>query len=250
MPTTPRSAARRALLTATAVLSIAAAAPAATGPVRVLYLDAAGVDAIEVAPGTRKVPLLPWVYRLWDAGVRVPLVGASGKDSNRTPLGATRTVAKVPAGSNWVEAVRSGGAFVTTGPHLDLSVRGSECVASARSRTPFEELTLVANGRAIGVARAEQTANGYRAEVAAVLPESGWVAARCQGSGAGSAFAHTSPVAVGPVTRDPEGVAALKKLIEQTRMWAEEHGRYANPKRREQLFARCAEAADMLGAPA
>ncbi|WP_439627154.1 hypothetical protein [Gemmata sp.] len=206
------------------------------------------IDAIELSPGTRKVPLLPWVYRLWDAGVRVPLVGGSGKDSNRTPLGATRTVAKVPAGSNWVEAVRSGGAFATTGPHLDFAVTDTECRAAARSRTPFEELAIVANGRPVASTKAESSADGYRAELTGPPPESGWVAARCLS--AAGAFAHTPPVAVGPVVRDPEAVAALRKLIEQTRMWAEEHGRYANPTRREQIFARCAEAAAALGAGA
>jgi hypothetical protein len=38
------------------------------------------IDAIEVTAAPRKVPLLPWVYRLWDAGVLVPLVGANGFD--------------------------------------------------------------------------------------------------------------------------------------------------------------------------
>ena len=51
------------------------------------------IDAIEVTGESRKVPLLPWVYRLWDAGVLVPLVGASGKDSNRGVIGSVRTYA-------------------------------------------------------------------------------------------------------------------------------------------------------------
>ena len=65
------------------------------------------IDAIEVTGGPRKVPLIPWVYRLWDAGLLIPLLGASGKDSNRTPLGGTRTYARLD-GETWVEAVRSG----------------------------------------------------------------------------------------------------------------------------------------------
>ena len=71
----------------------------------------------------------------------------------------------------------------------------------------------------------------------------GWVAARWGGQ---VGFAHSSPVAVGAVTRNAEAVAALVKLIDQTREWAEQHGRYANPKRRDQLLARCAEAAAKL----
>ena len=65
------------------------------------------IDAIEVTGRPRKSPLLPWVYRLWDAGFLIPLVGASGKDSNRIALGQMRTLAdcrELP----WIEAVRVG----------------------------------------------------------------------------------------------------------------------------------------------
>jgi len=52
------------------------------------------IDAIEMSARPRKLPLLPWVYQLWDAGVPTPLVGASAKDSNATRLGAVRTYAQ------------------------------------------------------------------------------------------------------------------------------------------------------------
>jgi hypothetical protein len=54
---------------------------------------------------------------------------------------------------------------------------------------------------------------------------------------------------VGGPARDPEAAAALAKLVEQTREWAERAGRYAHPKRREQLLARCAEAVAKLESP-
>jgi hypothetical protein len=93
----------------------------------------------------------------------------------------------------------------------------------------------VANGLAFasGTATAEAT-----------VSEPGWVAARCPAQGG---FAHTSPVAVGLVQRrKPEAVTALRKLVEQTREWAETHGRFANPKRKEALLDRCAEAVRKL----
>jgi class 3 adenylate cyclase len=63
-------------------------------------------------------------------------------------------------------------------------------------------------------------------------------------------FAHTSPVAVGEPQRKPGAVAALRALVEQTRDWAETRGRYANPKRKQALLDRCAEAlANLGGAP-
>ncbi len=209
------------------------------------------IDAIEVNSGPRKNPLLPWVYRLWDAGVLVPLVGGSGKDSNKTALGAMRTYTKVTASEpSWVAGVRAGRAVASSGPILDYFTTESAIKITVRSLLPFDELSIVANGKVIGSTNAQHDseANCYRAELNGTLPESGWVAVRCHA--ATGAFAHTSPVPVGTLTRNPVAVAALRKLIDQTREWAEQHGRYENPKRRDQLLGRCAEAADKLGGAA
>ena len=102
---------------------------------------------------------------------------------------------------------------------------------------------LIANGK--GIASGDGPA-GASAEFAGP----GWVAARCAGAtGLATGFAHTSPVAVGEPVRDPAAVASLVKLVQQTREWGEQHGRYANPKRREQFLARCAEAITKLEPP-
>ena len=185
------------------------------------------IDAIEVTGGSRKVPLLPWVYRLWDAGCLVPLVGASGKDSNKTVLGGTRTYVRAEGGS-WVEGVRAGHCFASAGPLLTLTQDGDRIRAATRGPTE-----LVANGVVI---------SSGAGEVEVVSPP-GWAAARCP---AQSGFAHTSPIAVGEVPRKPEAVAALRKLVEQVREWAENVGRYANPKRKQALLDRCAEAGAKL----
>lgn len=76
------------------------------------------IDAIEI---TEYVPLqMEWVYRLWNAGFRIPLIGGSGKESNATPLGAMRTYAHIGqepfSYKAWIEAVRAGRSFVTNGP--------------------------------------------------------------------------------------------------------------------------------------
>jgi hypothetical protein len=177
------------------------------------------------------------VYRLWDAGVLVPLVGASGKDSNRVAVGSMRTYAKVGAAHpTWVESVRVGRTFASHGPLLDFSTDGNRVRAAVRSRGPFEKLEVVANGQVVASGGGD-----IEAEVPA-----GWVAARC--SGAGGVLAHTSPVAVGEVTRKPEAVAAVLKLIDQTRAWVEDVGRFSHPKRKQALLDRCAEAAVKLAA--
>ncbi len=79
------------------------------------------IDAIEVTNEPRKSPLLPWVYRLWDAGILLPLVGSSAKESNKSVIGGVRTYAKE---GSWLEAVRSGRTFVTAGPLLTFTQSG------------------------------------------------------------------------------------------------------------------------------
>ncbi|MFM8271916.1 MAG: hypothetical protein ACKODX_06220 [Gemmata sp.] len=192
------------------------------------------IDAIEVNARPRKTSLLPWVYRLWDAGVRVPLVGASGKDSNALQLGSTRTYAR---GNPWVEAVRAGHTFVSAGPLLALAVEGPRVTASARSGWAAPQVEIVANGRVVA-------AGDGAAE--ALVGGACWVAGRTSGP---AGFAHTSPVVVGAPAPNPESVAALRALLEQTRAWVEGYGRFANPKRRQALLDRCAEAARVLWGP-
>lgn len=125
------------------------------------------IDAIEIASGPRTHPLLPWVYRLWDAGFMVPLAGGSGKDSNRVPLGGMRTYARVPGEFSlpgWIEAIRAGRTFVTTAPLFEFEVNGShpgdvvdvsgEVVVRAKveSLVAFERVEVLVNGEVIASA--------------------------------------------------------------------------------------------------
>ena len=162
------------------------------------------VDAVEVDARPRPQPLLPWVYKLWNAGFPIPLVGGSGKDNNRVRLGAMRTYARVPNDdlnpySAWIEAVRAGRTFVTTGPLLSFNASEDgvslTVTATARGLQPFEKLEVVADGRVVAEAQAGVGADGIAsASLAESLPraEIGWLAARCW-SAAGGEFAHTSP---------------------------------------------------------
>jgi hypothetical protein len=202
------------------------------------------IDAIEISARPRKLPLLPWVYRLWDAGFPVPLVGASGKDSNVTRLGAVRTYANAGGGS-WIEAIRVGRRFVSAGPLFDYSLEGGQVRASGRALGSHGKLEVIANGTVIAAADARPAPEGthLRAELDAPVPAQGWVAVRWGGD---AGFAHTAPMTVGSPLRKPEAIAALAKLVEQTREWIETVGRFANPKRKQALLDRCAEAVQKL----
>jgi hypothetical protein len=227
------------------------------------------VDAVEYDGRTRPASFLPQLYRLWNLGVRLALVGGSGKDSNRVPCGGVRTFAELGPGepftyTNWVNAVRNGRTFATTGPLVSLTVGPAgpgetaelvepgrlPVVAQAESRTPFDRLEVVANGEVIGSASPRENDGKWLAFVGIehAPTESGWVAARVVGA---SAFAHTSPVRVRLAGHPPRPAspAPLVARIERTREWAETAAHYTDEKWKRQLLANCAAAVAKLTVP-
>ena len=217
------------------------------------------IDAIEFDTGPRRAPLLPLWYRLLDAGFAIPLVGGSGKDSNTVALGTPRTYARLSPGepltyTNWINAVRAGRCFATTGPLLSVDVDGhgpGELVelpaarrpvrvrASAASLTQFERLEVIANSQIQGTAVATPADGRWTAALEfEYRPDgSGWLAARC------GALAHASPVHVRvaeqPASRPRSALTALQQMVRQTRDWLEQHGRFTEEKRRRHLLELC-----------
>src|SRR5262249_44348278 len=125
------------------------------------------IDAFEICRlGEQQSTALAVWYCLLTCGRRLPLMGASGKDSNTVALGAVRTYARLEPGHEfsygaWIESVRAGRTFVTDGPLLSLTVNGQDpgsvlplaveattvrIHAEARGLTPFARLECVYNG--------------------------------------------------------------------------------------------------------
>ncbi len=221
------------------------------------------VDALEIDGQPRPQPLLPWVYKLWNAGFPVSLAGGSGKESNRIAVGAVRTYARLAAGeplayTAWIDAVRAGRTFATTGPLLTFTVEGVgpgeaatvpdtgrplTVAVVAKCLTPFDKLEVVADGRVVGEVSATRADDGvYAASLTFghAPAESGWLAARCHGAN-GATFAHTSPVRVHvagrPQPRRADAVAPLSAYISRAREWVVDHGRFADEKARRHLLA-------------
>lgn len=205
------------------------------------------VDAVEM--NLRDPGRLRGWYQLLNAGLRVPIVGGSAKDSNRTPLGQTRTYGRVTdkpfTYGGWIEAMRAGRTVVTAGPLIDFEVEGrgpsSEVDAERgtfrarfgiRGPGSVERVELIANGKVIA------SADGGTAESEFELPAGGWVAIRCTANGRVSA--HTSPVYVRvpgvPPPVDPTAVAALDQHLVRAREWVESEGRFAESKSRDRLL--------------
>jgi hypothetical protein len=181
------------------------------------------VDALEV-------DLLPWEaeddldwYTLLNAGLQVPLLGASRKKTNTTVLGCVRTYARMNPSEtfsykNWIEAIRAGRTFVTNGPLLFFTINGQEpgstitvpadsrtirVHAQARSPVPFERLEVIHNGSVVAEKNATGTPSEGNLDMELPISESGWWAARCWGEHhvqtsicPQPASAHTSAISV------------------------------------------------------
>ena len=225
------------------------------------------VDALEVGPsGPMTLDGLADWYGLLNAGFRVPLVGGSGKDSNRILLGGMRTYARVPPSEEftyqkWIEAVRAGRTGVSNGPLVSFTVNGDDPGATilvgstgstvrvhveARSASPFGQLELLANGAVIAHAPASGSPASARLDLDVPFRESGWLAVRCCGQEQPSVretarpvFAHTAPVYVDlegrPRPRDPGAVSKLLGHLEDVLGWVEHEGRFTNDHHRQNL---------------
>jgi hypothetical protein len=218
------------------------------------------MDAFEVCRLSHS--LSDW-YRLLACGQRLPLIGASGKDSNAVALGAMRTYAHLEPNQEfsygaWIEAVRTGRTFVTDGPLLALAVNGQEIgsvlslpdeeqpvhvQAEAHSVTPFARLECVYNGAVIAAnspVQAEGT-KGWTTTLATDVPiaGSGWLAARCLGAD-GAIQAHTSPVYVQrkdrPLCPDADTMAPLLAVLDRTLAWVRQEARCPKEQQRDQLM--------------
>jgi hypothetical protein len=233
------------------------------------------VDAFEISAFLDEDPvaLSDW-YGLLDCGLRLPLAGGSGKDSNAVAAGAVRTYARLLPGQTFgygarVDAVRAGRTFVTNGPLLTLDVDGQgsghtfdalpagrpvHVRVEARSAVPFDHVEVLYNGQVIAGRDTSGDRQATVLEAGFAPPAPGWVAARCRGGmrlpDGQLPFAHTSPVWFHPAGKPPRpaaaAVARFDELLRQTLHWTSTAGRYDNPKSREHLVGVLGEARRVL----
>jgi hypothetical protein len=171
-------------------------------------------------------------YRLLNCGLRLAAGAESATGAKTTPAGYNR--AYVRAGRNptiqrFREAWRSGHNFVTNGPMIFLTVKGSGIKATAVSDQPLRSLEVIVNGEVIasGVSGIETRLAGK---------ENCWVAARATAedqfltdaelalyhseSGRGGErptrlrFGHTSPVYVGGPVRVERSIQEGRRMLD------------------------------------
>jgi hypothetical protein len=193
-------------------------------------------------------------YRLLNCGFRIAATGGTDNFSDvfrDPPPGSARTFARIDGPlsvASWLDAVRRGRTFMSTGPLLLLDVDGRQpgdeialaADAPARLRVrvealsiaPLDSLQILVNGEVVRniAAGDDRTRIGFDGDLD--IPHGGWIAARALGPpspllGDDYAFAHTGPVYV---TRGGRGyidaddvrflaatVAAIWSRVEETR---------------------------------
>jgi hypothetical protein len=220
------------------------------------------IDAFEICSlsDPQSTALADW-YRLLACGRRLPLMGASGKDSNAVALGAVRTYARLEPGHEfsygaWIESVRAGRAFVTDGPLLSLAVNGQEpgselslpseaqmvhIQTEARSVAPFARLECVYNGTVVAVCEAASDGRAATIEADVPIAGSGWLAARCiGGENDTNVRAHTSPVYAVveglPLNPETDTTAPLLAVLDRALSWVQREARCPKEQHHEQLM--------------
>ena len=197
-------------------------------------------------------------YHYLNCGFRVAASSGSDKMALNPPMGSARTYVKTGGPLSyeaWVEGIRAGRTFISTGPLLEFSVNGLEAGsavtvarggkvrvhARAISQEPYEVLEILVNGKVVrsvkpGAAPRREAVIDEAIEVAS----GGWIAARAHGRtmlpyGATwwmmPVFAHSSPVyltmagrGVGPEARESAGV--LLEQLSYMERWAEGRAKF------------------------
>jgi hypothetical protein len=218
------------------------------------------IDAVQV---TRQ-ELGGW-YDLLSCGVRVPLVGGSGKASNSQLLGEPRTYARLQPGDafsykTWIEAVRAGRTFITNGPLLSFTVNGQEAGsvidvphteqivhvhATGRALDHFTHLEIIWNGRVVGTVPATGTPSVAVFEQAVSVSESGWLAVRCR-----DLAAHTSPVYLqrtsAPRSIDAAVLQRVLMRLDATLAWVAAKADWESERQRQHLIETVRNAREVL----
>ena len=209
-------------------------------------------------------------YDYLNCGFRISASAGSDKMSTSVPMGSARVYVQTGPTLDypgWIDGLRRGQTFISTGPMIELSVdgkgpgdevavpvppaEGSHTVlikAISRSRMPYQKLEIIHDGEVVATTSPSGPYSEATVEVRVSINRSGWVAARCYGpkmlpyGGPPGhlfrmpVFAHTNPIWVSIEGRPPDPGEAPDRFLEQIKYHREyvlEKGRYSTEEDRQ-----------------
>ena len=203
-------------------------------------------------------------YRYLNTGFHLAATGGSDNFADvwrDPPPGTARTYARLdgpltmPA---WLDAIRAGRTFATTGPLLFLDVEGAgpgeqidatpdelAVTIEVASITPLDRVEIVANGEVVRSIDARGSTGSMTIHESLSLPDGGWVSARALGPAArplsdSYAFAQTSPVWVVSADNPYRNLDDARFLAEMVRAYwrrLEQRDRFASEAERARIRA-------------
>jgi hypothetical protein len=201
------------------------------------------IDAVEISEHSPR--FLSGYYSLLNSGLRLPLVGASGKTSNRTPIGSLRTWTprNDEALAGWIEAIRRGETVVSSGLPVRFTVADQPPGGVVRWANSDQPIPMRIDSEIASDVPLKLIVNGkVRPEIdprsgEILLPEGGWLAVRAVGE---NTFLHSSPVYVEVANQPrfalPEAINGLLTRLEAVRLWIETVGRFELEKSKAHLL--------------
>jgi hypothetical protein len=197
-------------------------------------------------------------YRLLDCGFQLPLT--NGSDHPARIAGCARAYVKIDGEftyEKWIDGIRRGRTFTTSGPLLSLTVNNRnvgdvltttatetlQIQVTAMSRFPLGRVQIVSNG----VVLREIETQDKEADLTITIPagESRWIVARCSGSNQWNAIwhpdiAHTSAVYVHVDGRSVFREEAAHEWIDRMRLHIRDiqaEGLFGNATQRNEALA-------------
>ncbi len=208
-------------------------------------------------------------YRFLNCGFRIPATGGTDKMWNNQVVGIPRTYVNIKEGlsyTGWLDSIRAGKTFVTTGPVIFLTVDGKglgETIsaskgqdmfvkAEVRSRIPVEKLEIVQGGKIVAAKENPELSRNLTLETTLNAEKSSWIAARAHSAeilpyqtswyvvrDGIPLMAHTSPVYVevdGQPTRSSEDAAFFIGWIDESLDWVKNTARIPDPEQRREMI--------------
>lgn len=207
-------------------------------------------------------------YRLLDCGFQLPLT--NGSDHPARVAGCARAYVRVDGEfdyEKWIDGIRKGQTFTTSGPLLfltvdgegpgsvirspaatvrpesDLSLKPHVAKLRAVSRYPLGRVQIIANGKVLAERQTDERELTLECDIPA--NESQWVVARCSRNDQWNAIwhpdvAHTSAIYLLHQGRPVFREAAAREWIDRMRWHAREillKGRFANIAQRQEATA-------------
>lgn len=205
---------------------------------------------------------VPLWYRLLNCGFRIPATAGTDVFLNRIGSnlpGGDRVYVHVPGPlsyEGWIDGLKAGRSFVTSGPMLEFKANGEESgavlrlgekpairvKAAARSMFPLTKAEIVHNGQVVATATLSDDKLTATFDKEIVLDRGGWLAVRASGPGTidtptSALNAHSNPIYVevaGKSYQSSDEAAAFLKWIDQFELLLRTRDRFPTAKHREQ----------------